>query len=142
MSVYFAQVGPHIKIGFSRNPERRVRRLFASATRYDLPPGTPTDLASRHLIRYIDGDLGTERAVHVALEDFSLGNEWFADEPQVRDFIANVETATYYEPVPRPGGPVIDWMDPFRGMTDAEIEQYQRAIDNLFAGTSIAHART
>ena len=128
MSVYFAQVGPHIKIGYSANPERRVRNLFKSTTRYGVPDGTPLDLASRHLIRYIDGEKDTERQIHMALDDFRIGTEWFVDEPEVREFIANVEPADEYEPVRRPGGPV-----PYgRPMTDEERDLLAKALQNLF----------
>ena len=103
MSVYFAQVGPYIKVGYSTNPEQRVRRLFSSATFG--PIGTPRDLASRRLIRAIDGDKQTERQIHDALSDFRVVTEWFLDEPEVRDFIATVELADDYEAVTRPAGP-------------------------------------
>lgn len=106
MSVYFAEVGPYIKIGFSRNPERRVRNLFASTTRYSAPADTPMDLASRRLIRAIKGDKGTEFQIHRALEDFNVGTEWFANEPELREWIDAAEYAEEYEPLRRAGGPI------------------------------------
>lgn len=137
MSVYFAQVGPYIKIGYSANPERRVRNLMASGTRYTAPADTPLDEGSRRLIRYIDGELATEQAIHVALQDFTLGLEWYVDEPEVRDFIATAEPSLTYPRLRRQGGPVVDWLDPWRGLTAAEVEHAKHVIDNLFAGTSL-----
>jgi hypothetical protein len=123
MSVYFVKVGDHIKIGYSANPERRVRRLMASSTRYSPPPGTPLDLASRVTLRVMDGDTGTERALHRALEDFRVGTEWFLDEPEVRDFIAAATPSlTEYPHVARPAGaiepPTVDMSDEVAALMD------------------------
>lgn len=130
MSVYFAQVGPYIKVGFSRNPERRVRRLFCSAT--EGPPGTPHDLASRRLIRHIDGSKTTERLIHDALADFRVQTEWFLDEPEVHDFIEHVEPATSYAHVERPAGP---YERP--GPTAEQQTAVVAALDRAFARAGI-----
>jgi hypothetical protein len=137
MSVYFAQVGRYIKIGYSTNPERRVRNLFKSTTRYGAPQDAPTELADRHLIRAIDGDTGTEFQIHRALNDFRVFGEWFIDEPEVRDFIATAGDADDYEPVRRPAG-IYDWQaDPILGPTAEDEERLAHALDRIFAPTKL-----
>lgn len=99
--VYFAQVGPYIKVGFSRNPEQRVRRLFSSAT--EPPPDTPRGIAHRRLLRTVPGDLSAERGAHTALDDFRVKTEWYLDEPEVRAFIETFESGQR-DRVVRPAG--------------------------------------
>lgn len=136
MSVYFAQVGPYIKIGYSENPEKRVRNLFKSGTRYTAPEGTPLHPSQRRLIRAIDGTWDTEQLIHVALEDFCLGLEWYVDEPEVRDFIATVETAKHYDRLNRPDGPVYEPYDESR-LPPEERAQLMAALNNMFKPTSL-----
>lgn len=88
MSVYFIACGGFIKVGFSDNPERRVKNLFQSGSRYTAPRAAFEARAERTLLRSIEGDKDTERTIHRALEDFYAGCEWFVDEPQLRDWIA------------------------------------------------------
>jgi hypothetical protein len=102
MSVYFAQVGRYIKVGFSENPERRVARLFTSTTRYNRPWDMPLD-AERVLLATIPGDKSTERMCHRALSDYAAGCEFFIDEPGVREFMTRA-AAGDFSPVERPGG--------------------------------------
>lgn len=111
MSVYFAQVGRYIKVGYSENPERRVRNLFKSETRYGAPRDVTTD-SPRHLIAAVPGELADEFAAHRALDDFRVSGEWFLDEPEVRTYItgcvaADTVLACY---VSRPAGN-FDWHD-------------------------------
>lgn len=101
--VYFAEVGPYIKVGFSRNPQRRVERLFSSAT--TPPEGTPRDRASRRLLKIVPGDLSDERAMHAALSDFCVDREWFLNEYAVRRFIDAVRPGRSYPKITRPNGP-------------------------------------
>ena len=133
MSVYFALVGDHIKIGHSDNPERRVRRLFSSATRYGAPAETSTALADRVTLRVIPGDLGDERAVHEALRDFAVGNEWFANEPEVREYIADL-TPGNYPRLPRPDGPMPHY-DEARDLSADELQQLREAMTSMFAAS-------
>lgn len=100
--VYFAEVGPYIKVGYSTNPERRVERLFSSAT--TPPQGTPRDKASRRLLRAIPGDLSDEHAFHVSLANFRVEREWFLNEYVVRRFIDAVKPGGRYPVITRPGG--------------------------------------
>ena len=134
MSVYFAQVGRYIKIGYSANPERRVRRLFSSTSRYGAPEDCPTDLASRHLIRAIDGTKSDEAQIHRALTDFRVGLEWYIDEPALRDYIATVEqTDEEYPELVREGGPVSPAWDEERDLSTEEQSLLRHALESLFA---------
>lgn len=102
MSVYFIKVGRYIKVGYSRDPERRCQRLWASSTRYS----RPWDLSlqePRELLLVIDGDLGTEWKCHTMLSDYYAVGEWFIDEPGVREFMAAAQRGEYPE-MERPGG--------------------------------------
>lgn len=107
MSVYFAQVGGYIKVGSSDDPERRVRRLFSSETRYCKPDDCPTDAGSRRLLLTIPGSLNVEWSCHRALDDFRVVGEFFIDEPGVRDFMERAALGDL-SPVERPGGPIAD----------------------------------
>lgn len=138
MSVYFAEVGRYIKIGYSQNAERRVLHLFASETRYGAPKDAPTTRAGRRLLKVIDGNECTERAVHLALDDFRVMGEWFIDEPEVRAFMADVQTAKRYPQITRPAGPFDRESDPVLRMSDAERAHVEWAVSRIFAGTSLA----
>ena len=136
MSVYFAQVGHYIKIGYSENPERRVRRLFSSDTRYGAPEDCPRDLASRHLIRAIDGTKDDEGRIHRALDDFCVGLEWYVDEPALREYIATVEqTEGEYPVLVREEGPAFVAYDEERDLTPAEYDQLRAALASMFTQT-------
>lgn len=126
MSVYFAQVGGYIKVGSSDNPERRVRRLFSSNTRYCKPDDCPTDLASRRLLLAIPGGLNTEWACHAALDDYRVVGEFFIDEPGVRDFMKRA-AAGDFSPVERPGGPIVALAN------DGGHPEITEALDRIFA---------
>jgi hypothetical protein len=103
MSVYFAQVGRYIKVGYSQNPEVRVEKLFQSGTRYARPVDCSLD-APRTLLAVAPGDKSEERACHEALADFAAGCEFFIDEPPVRAFIAEAQAGRYPH-VEREAGP-------------------------------------
>lgn len=126
MSVYFAQVGRYIKVGYSENPERRVRNLFKSSTRY----GAPKDIDSttpRTLLAAVPGGTSREGLAHLALDDFRVLGEWFLDEPEVRGYIA--ACVTFDEVVPmcvsRPAGEYWWGDDPL--LTNAQDEDFQLA---------------
>ena len=87
MSVYFVRVGRYFKIGYTENPQRRFMALHKSGTRYTFPVDASWDIEDRQLYKVIDGWMNVEQAVHLALDDFAVGLEWFLDEPPVRDFI-------------------------------------------------------
>lgn len=87
MSVYFIQAGRYFKIGYAEDAQRRFENLHKSGTRYTFPADASWAPEDRTLYRVIDGDKSREQAVHLALDGFSVGLEWFLDEPEVRDFI-------------------------------------------------------
>jgi hypothetical protein len=128
MSVYFAKVGRYLKIGYSENPERRVRNLWRSTTRY----GRPWDLSineTPRLLLAVDGDKHDEQQIHAALDDFYACLEWFIDEPPVRDFMREVENGASgcYLPMPRPGGPFVPV--PHEQMLPERYEEIQRLTE-------------
>lgn len=106
MSVYFIAAGGYIKIGCSEDAQRRFERLHRSGTAATFPPGVSTALADRRLLRVVSGWLTEETAVHRALDEFSVGLEWFLDEPPVREFIASLpdKCPAHLPRVTRPGG--------------------------------------
>lgn len=102
MSVYFIRCGRYIKVGFSRNPERRCKNLWQGSTR-----GTrPWDLSikeERTLLLTIDGDKSVEWRCHTALSDYWANGEWFIDEPGIHDFMEQAARGRFPVAV-RPGG--------------------------------------
>lgn len=90
MSVYFIRVGRYFKIGASEDAERRFQKLHQGGTRYTFPVDASMALEDRELYRVIDGWKSDEHSIHIALDDFAVGLEWFLDEPQVREFILNL----------------------------------------------------
>lgn len=90
MSVYFIACGGFIKIGFSDDPQRRVKNLFRSSSRYAAPRAAFEARDSRQLIGYIEGEKDAERRLHLALDDFAAGCEWFVDEPTLREYLAGL----------------------------------------------------
>ena len=136
MSVYFIQAGRYVKVGFSDNPERRFRRLFASNTAYSSPHDVPRDLASRTLLKVIDGDKNAEARIHIALDQFRVGTEWFIDEPELRAFIDTVETADSYETVTRPAGDFDRINDPVIGATRFDMSSLEGALSGIFSRRS------
>jgi len=79
MSIYFVQRADGlIKVGFSDDFENRFDRLSKSH------PGLK-------VIRVIEGDRRREKSFHHALRSHHEYGEWFRPEPEVFDFIENVE---------------------------------------------------
>lgn len=134
MSVYVARVGRYLKIGFSENPERRVRNLWKSGTRY----GRPWDLSVTEVPELLmvveDADKSDERAHHRALADWAVGCEWFVDEPAVREFMqAMVNRGAHYsaprvERLERDGGPFVPV--PFEDMLPERADEIDRMVAN------------
>lgn len=109
-SVYFIRAGRYFKIGSTDNVRQRFANLHRSSTRYTFPAGVSLDVADRELYRTVRGELNAEHAIHAALADFSVGLEWFLDEPPVRAFIDALPAgSTWITPakVDRPGGPCV-----------------------------------
>lgn len=92
MSIYFISAGRYFKIGYAEDAQRRFENLHKSGTRYTFPVDTSWKVADRTLYRVIDGDKGRERDVHLALDEFAVGLEWFLNEPPVRQFIDSLAT--------------------------------------------------
>lgn len=134
MSVYFIECGRYIKVGYSADPERRYRRLFASATRYGAPRDVPKDLASRRLLKVIDGDTTTEGLIHAALGDYCVTGEWYIDEPELRAFVDTVEPAKKYARLDRPAGNYRWVDDPVLAPSKADMAALDAAMSAAFGG--------
>lgn len=87
MSVYFIRVGDYFKIGSSDDPQRRFERLHQSGSRYTFPADASWSIKDRELYRVIDGDKSTERAIHLILDNWAVGLEWFLAEPALVEYI-------------------------------------------------------
>lgn len=129
MSVYFAQVGRYIKVGFSYNPERRVKNLWKSETRYSRPLDCPLDAPV--LLAIAPGGRGEESLCHLALEDFAAGGEFFVDEPPVRAFIPEAQAGRYHR-VPREAGE----FEPLSTVTWEDQLECARVMSEIWAGTT------
>lgn len=108
MSVYFIACGGFIKVGFSDDPERRVRQLFKSGSRYTAPRAAYEARGTQTLLGWTYGNKGNERALHVALDDFAVGCEWFIDEPALRNYLTGLpeDGGHHYPALSRDGGPI------------------------------------
>lgn len=84
MSVYFAQAGPYIKIGYSADPLTRVDSVTISVERPDdLPKGADVDL-----IGWVGGGRRRESAMHREFARDHVAGEWFyLDRDVVVDLI-------------------------------------------------------
>jgi hypothetical protein len=73
MSVYFAQVGEYVKVGYSADPIQRAHTLTRNGERPDdIPFGADVDL-----IGWIPGDRKLERALHHRFGSHWIAGEWF-----------------------------------------------------------------
>jgi hypothetical protein len=129
MSVYFIRAGRYFKIGSSDDPQRRLERLTRSGTRYTFPADAPIGLHDRELYATVPGDLDAEAAVHSALDDFSVGLEWFLDEPEVRALADHLVSIGHVPrplaKVERPTGWCRDEYDAVQqGRADREVARY------------------
>ena len=77
--VYFAQVGPHVKIGWSQDPHRRMSSLGANALYVTIPNKTRADESAMH-------------KVFEACRDKSKGREYFHPAPALMRYIRDLQT--------------------------------------------------
>ena len=83
--VYFARIGQYVKVGFSVNPERRVKNLRSADV------SAPADLdrtAPIELLKVLPGGPEVETAAHWALTEFHESGEWFHAAPEVLEAVA------------------------------------------------------
>lgn len=105
MALYVIECGGLLKIGYSENPERRLAKLFQSGSRYSAPRAAYEARGTQRLVHVVDrADKNDERMVHIALEDYSIGCEWFVNEPAVLDLVRNFTPDDIPEPIKRPEG--------------------------------------
>lgn len=84
MSVYFAQAGDYVKIGYSADPIARASTITRLGKRpADLPFGTDVDL-----IGWIPGDQWRETEMHGKFTSSRVAGEWFRlDRDEIRALI-------------------------------------------------------
>lgn len=91
MSVYFAQSGPYIKIGFSANP---IRRASEATTTSHIRPADVERGACVDVLGFIPGDRTVERETHMRFGHLHVVGEWFNDTREIRDWLeAHPESA-------------------------------------------------
>lgn len=73
--VYFVAAPGRIKIGYTCQPERRLRTL------------RHVDMEDLAVVAIIDGDRRVERDIHERLREHRLRGEWFLDCAEVRSAI-------------------------------------------------------
>lgn len=85
--VYFAKVGRYVKVGSSKDPAARVKRIRTDdcAKPDDLDRSAPVELL--HVVS--DVPPGIEWHAHWSLECFRVVGEWFVDGHPLRTFIAS-----------------------------------------------------
>ena len=109
MSVYAISCAGLLKIGYSDDPAKRTVNLFQSTSRYSAPRAAYEARGTQTIAVVIEGaDKFDERAIHEALDDFSIGCEWFVDEPPVRDLLAAFTPGDMPETIERADGPAYE----------------------------------
>ena len=78
--IYFIQSGEKgpIKIGFARDPEKRLRHLQGA---------NPCELA---LLKAVHGDVGGEKRLHAQFAHLRIRGEWFEPGDDLLDYITAV----------------------------------------------------
>lgn len=123
MSVYAISCAGLLKIGFSDDPVKRTANLFKSTSRYSAPRAA-YEARGTQALEFVIPDAGKsdERAIHHALDEFSIGCEWFVDEKPVRDLLAAFHIDDRPKPVRRAGGPAwAAWPLSEQGGRNAEL---------------------
>lgn len=87
MSVYFIRVGRYFKVGYSDDPDRRFHNLHKGGTRYTFPADVSIKVEDRDLYKVVDGWKDVEQCIHLALDNYAVGLEWFLAESPVLEFI-------------------------------------------------------
>ena len=106
MSVYVIECAGLLKIGYSTDPKRRVAKLFQSTSAYTAPRAAYEARGTQRLVHVINGATkADERSIHLTLDDYSIGCEWFVNEPAVLDFVRSFELDSLPMPLTRPEGP-------------------------------------
>lgn len=106
MAVYVIECAGLLKIGYSDNPERRVAKLFQSASRYSAPRAAYEARGTQRLVHVIDGATKyDEHVIHTSLDEYGIGCEWFVNEPAVLEFVQSFEPGSRFTArIPRPDG--------------------------------------
>jgi hypothetical protein len=106
MSVYVIECAGLLKIGYSENPERRTAKLFQSTSAYTAPRAAYEARGTQRLIHVIKGARKDDEAmIHRALDDYSIGAEWFVNESAVLEVVHAFEPDDVPAPRIRPQGP-------------------------------------
>jgi hypothetical protein len=79
--IYFVQKDGRIKIGFSSDPYRRIKRFGPQSV----------------LLGLTEGDTSKERKFHRKFKRHKISGEWFEDHQQIREFAARCNS-----PLPKP----------------------------------------
>lgn len=89
MFVYFARLGPLVKVGISLNPARRVSDLNAE------------------LLHFAEGGRDMERLIHLSFSDVRVRGEWFLPDERMEKFIAAaIAGQSWAELLPTPAAAV------------------------------------
>lgn len=112
--IYFAHIGDYVKVGFSTNPEKRVKTLRSPGERTIHPalradgagPFIPAlePLRSLHSVPTRRYPHDAESEAHCALYQYHVNGEWFIGEPDLIAWIERQETDRFSW-LPRAGGP-------------------------------------
>lgn len=83
--VYFITDKKNIKIGYSKNPNKRIKQLNT---------GNAKKLI---LIGYVNGDKNKEKELHCQFSQDRLNGEWFSPSNEILDFINDNLSQIYVE---------------------------------------------
>jgi hypothetical protein len=82
--VYFIQAGRRVKIGQSRNPDRRLSSIRGG---YSTKKPQGLDTSNARLLALEPGGLMRERELHVQFAHLRVEGEWFDKGPELKTYI-------------------------------------------------------
>ena len=137
MSVYFAQVGDYMKIGYSTDPIARVAYL----TYMECRPAEVENGDSVDLIGWFPGGVAEEKKAHERFADHHVIGEWFSAEPAMAEYLEAQDEAVLMEGLTfaalaliREGMPPAEARAMFPARPESEL------IANLFGGLDFGGA--
>lgn len=73
--IYFIEYGNLIKIGYAKNPAKRIKEIQSN---YPLPLG---------IVGIIDGERSEEQKLHFKFKEYHVNKEWFEKSISILNFV-------------------------------------------------------
>ena len=83
--VYFIRCGQYVKIGYSKDPDVRLKQIRSGLDAALIPPNL--DIGPAELVTTENGGLTRERELHTKFSHLRHTGEWFTEAPELTDYI-------------------------------------------------------